>query len=252
MCEVPNRDVILAGLQRELPVNILESFYLHDLHDRSRNIGLVIIDEVNGFCKPGAGNLAPVAPDAVIDKMISLTNALALNFSDHNLPILVLCDTHAANRPEPPYPPHCIEGTGEEELVDQLKWLETEDLSPVTVIHKNCINGFIGGLTPVSNQVKDWVDFEEIEVMIVVGICTDICDLQFVQTVLSARNHGLLGNLEDVVIVAPACATYDLPLEVVRAIGLPDTAAHPRDITQHLGLYLMQSSGAILVNDLIF
>lgn len=249
MCDTPSREVILTGLQQQLPVNILETLNLH-----KRKIGLVIIDQVNGFCKPGAGNLAPVAPDAVIDSMIDKTNVLALDFADRELPILIFCDTHDPNRPEPPYPPHCIEGTGEEKLVDQLQWLlvDSEIKPNVTVINKDCINGWIGGLTPASDLVKDWVDFEEVKVMVVVGICTDICDLQFVQAVLSARNHRLLENLEDVVIFVPACATYDLPLEVVRAISLPDTAAHPRDITQHLGLYLMQSSGAILTNDLVF
>lgn len=236
MSEVPNRETILAGLQHELPVNILESLDL-----RNRKVGLVIIDEVKGFCKPGAGNLAPVAPDAVIDDMIDRTDTLAQVFTRSGRPVLIFCDTHDPNRPEPPYPPHCNEGTGEEELVDKLKWLVTpgtEGLSSVTVISKDCINGYIGGLTPLSDFVKDWLDFEDVEVIVVVGICTDICDLQFVQTILSVRNHEMV-DLKDVVVFAPACATYDLPLEVTEAIGLPKTAAHPRDLTQHIGLYLM-------------
>lgn len=246
---VPNMEIIMVGLREELPVNILDILDL-----KNKNVGLVIVDEVNGFCKPGAGNLAPVAPDAVIESMINRTDTLAQIFTTSGRPVLIFRDTHDPNRPEPPYPPHCNKGTGEEELVDQLKWLVapgSEGLSSVTVIEKDCINGYIGGLSGVADLVKDWVDFENINVMVVVGICTDICDLQFVQSVLSARNHGLLEYLEEVVVVVPACATYDLPLSVTRAIGLPDTAAHPRGITQHMGLYLMQSSGAILTNEII-
>ena len=250
MSEIPSREVILAGLEQQLPVKV------QDVFDLSRhNVGLVIIDEVNGFCKPGAGNLAPPASDAVIDQMIEVTNRLAEQFTSSGRPILIFQDTHDPEHPEPPYPPHCVEGTGEEELVEQLAWLTkrgTEGLSTVTVIEKDCINGYIGADSHViHNLVEDWIEFEDLEAIVVVGICTDICNLQFVQTALSARNHGLLGNLKDVVVFVPACATYDLPLEVTRAIGLPATAAHPRDLTQHLGLYLMQASGAILTNGII-
>lgn len=246
--EVPNCDAILAGLKEQLPVSILDSLDL-----RGKKVGLVIIDEVNGFCTPGAGNLAPVAQDAVIDTMISRTNLLAKYFAESGRPILIFRDTHNPEKPEPPYPPHCIKGTGEEELVEPLQWLLDPNTatSPITVINKDCIDGYIGGLTAVSDQVKDWIEFEDVEVMLVMGICTDICDLQFVQTVLSARNHGRLGNLQDVAVYVRACATYDLPLEVASAIGLPNTAAHPRDLAQHIGLYLMQASGAILTNSVI-
>ena len=39
---------------------------------------------------------------------------------------------------------------------------------------------------------------------------------------------------------------HDLPLTVARSLGLPDTAAHPREPTHHAGLYLMASRGARL------
>lgn len=238
---------ILLGLQQQLPVQIIESIDITD-----HNIGLVIIDEVNGFCTAGAGNLAPAQPDAVINAMINRTDELARNFINTKRPIMVFCDTHDPDRPEPPYPPHCNKGTGEEELVSQLKWLGTYKLSGVvTIIKKDCINGYIGGLHGISDLVRDWIEFENLKKILVVGICTDICDLQFVQTMLSARNHDMLGELEDVIVLVPACATYDLPLVVTKEIGLPDTAAHPRGITQHIGLYLMQSSGAILVNNIV-
>lgn len=247
MCDAPNREVILAGLQQQMPVGISESLDL-----RGKIVGLVIVDVVNGFCK--FGNLAPPAPDPVVSEMINCIDEYAQIFTRNGLPVLIFRDTHELDKPEPPYPPHCIEGTGEEELVDELKWLitpSTEGLSSVTVINKNCIDGYIGGLIGLHDLVKDWVEFEGIEVIVVVGLCTDICDLQFTQTMLSARNHGLLGNLQDVVILVPACTTYDLPLEVTSAIGLPNTAAHPRDLAQHIGLYLMQGGGAKLTNNIV-
>lgn len=47
-----------------------------------RASGLVIVDEVNGFCAVGGGNLAPPAPDAQVSKMVAETDRLARRFSD--------------------------------------------------------------------------------------------------------------------------------------------------------------------------
>ena len=69
-------------------------------------------------------------------------------------------------------------------------------------------------------------------------------------TLLSARNHGLMPTLKVVVVLEPACATYDLPLETARSLGLPDTAAHPQAQTHHMGLYFMASRGAVIAREL--
>ena len=44
------------------------------------------------------------------------------------------------------------------------------------------------------------------------------------------------------------CATYDLPRAAAEKLGLPPTAAHPQDVTHHMGLYFMASRGARLVD----
>lgn len=62
--------------------------------------------------------------------------------------------------------------------------------------------------------------------ILVVGICTDICVLDFVCSTLSARNRRFLGPLEDVIVYSPGCATYDLPAHVADTI--PDALAHPQ------------------------
>ena len=61
-----------------------------------------------------------------------------------------------------------------------------------------------------------------------VGICTDICVMDFVLTLLSARNHGLLGVLENVYVDASACATYDLPRKEAETLGRGAQSAHPQ------------------------
>lgn len=64
--------------------------------------------------------------------------------------------------------------------------------------------------------------------MLVVGICTDICVMDFVLTVLSARNHALLPPLAEVFVYSRGCSTYDLPKQVAVALGRGPTAAHPQ------------------------
>ena len=212
--------------------------------------GLVVVDEVNGFATTGAGNLAPPAPNAQVDRMVAETDRLARRFDRSGWPVLAFLDTHEPGVPEPPYPPHCERGTGEEDLVPALSWLE--HCPNATLMRKDCINGFIGAIrSDGSNIVIDWVRDQALESILVVGICTDICVMDFVLTALSARNHGLLGSVQNIAVYEPGCATYDLSRETAAAIGLPESAIHPQVPTHHAGLYFMASRGAVIADSLI-
>lgn len=240
----------LTVAQRNLPIDLTQ----YDVSDKA--VGLVIIDEVNGFCTVGAGNLAPPVPNAQVSNMVERTNEIARTFADRRWPIIAALDTHEPGKAEPPYPPHCERGTGEEDIVPQLTWLE--DHPDATLIRKDCINFFVGAIEASyggthgtsHNRFVDWVNNHRLEALLTVGICTDICVMDFVLTTLSARNHGLMPTLRDIVVYEPACSTYDLPLDVTSNLGLPSTAAHPQMAVHHLGLYFMASRGAILANRL--
>ena len=175
------------------------------------------------------------------------TDRLARGFSQGGRPILAFLDTHVPGKPEPPYPPHCEAGTGEENLVPQLLWLEQD--KHTTLVRKDCINGFVGSITADGrNRVVDWVNAHKLEAVLVVGICTDICVMDFVLTFLSARNHDLMPGLKDILVYEGGCATYDLPRPVAEKLGLGAQAAHPQDVTHYMGLYFMASRGARLVD----
>ncbi len=210
-------------------------------------VGLVIVDEVNGFATVGAGYLAPPAPNAQVARMVEETDRLARAFTTGSRPILAFLDTHVPGKPEPPYPPHCEAGTGEENLVPALEWLEKD--ANTTLVRKDCINGFVGSITDKgNNRVVDWVNKHKLAEILVVGICTDICVMDFVLTMLSARNHGMMPSLKEILVYDAGCSTYDLPRPVAEKLGLPSSAAHPQDVTHHMGLYFMHSRGAKLVN----
>jgi nicotinamidase-related amidase len=235
---------LLAGLRNELPVETAPVSLVE------RRAGLVIIDEQNGFATVGAGLLAPVEPNAQIATMIDETDRLSRIFVNRDLPIAVFLDYHCPDMPEPPYPPHCIAGSGEEDLVPKLQWLA--NAPQATELRADCINDFVGSIDLASgrNQIVEWVNDHRSDTIIVVGICTDICVAEFVTTMLSARNHRMMPTLKDVVVYEPGCATYDLPKERALALGLPKTAAHPQALAHHLGLYLMASRGACLASQL--
>jgi hypothetical protein len=62
--------------------------------------------------------------------------------------------------------------------------------------------------------------------ILVLGICTDICVLDFASSTLAARNIDRVPPLQDVVIYSEGCATYDLPVEVVA--NVKGALAHPQ------------------------
>ena len=147
-------------------------------------------------------------------------------------------------------------------LFAALQWLENE--SNVTLRCKDCIDGFLGSIEKDgSNVFIDWVKNNQIKAVrfclsafwlviflcyfvfglccllsnnlhllllvlkiLVVGICTDICVLDFVCSTLSARNRRLLAPLEDVIVYSRGCATYDIPVHVARTAK--DVIAHPQ------------------------
>ncbi len=234
---------LLSLLEKELPIH-------SQLIQVSRKAGLIIIDEVNGFATVGCGPLAPRTENPQVTTMIKETDRLARTFVQHSMPILVFLDTHDEATPEDPYPLHCLKGSGDEELVAALKWLE--GCSQATLMQKNCINGFVGGIDLESgrNRVINWITSHHLDQLILVGICTDICVMDFALTMLSARNHGMTPTLKDIVIFTRALATYHMSHEEAARLNLSKTAIHPQDLTHHLGQYFMQQRGALLADRL--
>ncbi len=236
-------EALLHGLRTHMPVA------LAPFDAAAQRTGLVIVDEVNGFATVGAGPLAPPEPNPQVSRMVAETDRLARRFAAEGWPIAAFLDTHIPGKPEPPYPPHCERGTGQEELVPELAWLH--GCAQATLIEKDCINGFVGAIDTRGggNRIVDWARAGRIECALVVGICTDICVMDFVLTMLSARNHGLMPDLVELVVYEPGCATYGLDRDAAEALGLPETASHPQPLAHHLGLYFMASRGARLASE---
>ncbi|KAF5444223.1 hypothetical protein F2P56_036712 [Juglans regia] len=231
-------------LKGEIPIE-QESVVLHE----DVVTGLVLVDIINGFCTVGAGKMAPREPNSQISRMINESERLARLFCEKKWPILAFIDSHHPDKPEVPYPPHCIAGTDESNLVPALQWLENEP--NVTIRRKDCIDGYLGSTEDDgSNVFVDWVKKNQIKAILTVGICTDVCVLDFVCSTLSARNHGFLTPLEDVVVYSRGCATFDLPLHVAR--NIKGALAHPQEFMHHVGLYMAKGRGAKIASEVSF
>lgn len=231
-------------VKKEIPVEEEKVAFPHHV-----KTGLVLVDIINGFCTVGAGNLAPTEPNRQISKMIEESERLARVFCDKEWPVLAFIDSHSPQKPEHPYPTHCISGTDESKLVPALQWLEKEP--NVMIRRKDCYDGYIGSMeADGSNVFVDWVKNNDIRTLLVVGICTDICVLDFVCSTLSARNQGFLEPLGDVVVYSRGCATFDFPMSI--ATTIKDAIAHPQELMHHVGLYMAKGRGAKIAREVAF
>jgi hypothetical protein len=162
--------------------------------------------------------------------MLETIGALARRSVERRRAVLALVD---ARRPA-----RSARGAEVEELVQPLAWLE--DDPDVTVLRQDCGNGFVGGIEAVHhgthgatrNRVVDWVNAHRLGAVVVTGAYTDAAVMDFVVTMLAARDHGLMPTLRDIVVLEPA------------------TAAHPKLPTHHMALYFMASRGAVLAGEL--
>ncbi len=238
-------DSTLAAIEAALPIDP------QPYTVGNRPTGLIVVDIINGFCTVGFGPLVPTEPNEQIETMVAESNRLAQAFTAKGMPVLAFLDTHQPGKAEPPYPAHCEKGSGEEKLVPQLEWLETHPQA--TLIEKDCINGFIGSIDVETgnNSLIQWVSKNKLEALVVVGICTDICVMDFVVTMLSARNHDMVPTLKDIAVYTEGCSTFDLTPEMATEFGFPKTAIHPQKIAHHMGLYTMAERGAFLASAIL-
>ena len=233
------------SLETRLPIE------MNALSLGSGPVGLVIVDACVGFTREGS--LADPTHMVPMVQVIDATWRELAQTIGPRLHTLAFLDTHEPDIPEPPYPPHCIKGTGEEDMDPDLAYILEK--SQVTVIRKDCINGFVGSIDRETgvNAFCEWVKENQIETLLVCGDCTDICVSDFVVSALSARNHGLLTKANPntersayveaitglrIGVLVHACETFDMP------------GVHERVAAHHVGLWLMASRGAILVNAL--
>lgn len=170
-----------------------------------KNRILIIIDMLNGFCKKGA--LA--SPEFMQTIVPSIQTLLRREFVKNNR-IIFLADSHKVNDEEfKIFPSHCISGTWESEVIDELK------IDYMEIIYKNRYSGFFNTALETVLQKYSSADTE----IVIAGNCTDIC-VHYTAEEFRNRDYN-------VIIPCDCVDTYDLTEEKCKSIGIPISKAHP-------------------------
>lgn len=179
---------------------------------------LVIVDMVNGFVKEGA------MADQKIQEIIPEIKKLIDVIKKEEMEIVFIKDTHKKGcREFERYPEHCIEGTKEAEVVDELKEYEKESYS----YQKNSTSTMFA-----KNFLNDIDAMKSLREIIITGCCTDICVMNLaipLQNYFDEQDRDI-----NIIVPENAVATYDAPW-------------HDRKTYEKAALQFMDQAGIQLV-----
>lgn len=176
---------------------------------------LLVIDMINGFVKEGA--LADKKINNITPNIIKLIEEYIKNNDD----IISFQDGHNENSKEfENFPVHCILGTEEAELIDELAPYGEN----MKVIRKNSTSGFM------TNEFIRYINenSDKLEEIVLTGCCTDICVMNFA---LPLKNYINEYNLNiKVTVYKNSVDTYDSP-------------DHSRDEYNEIAFKIMKQNG---------
>lgn len=190
---------------------------------KEKKSALFIVDMNNGFSRKGA--LSSSRVENIIHNVENITE----KFVNNNHPVYAFTDCHNGDAIEfEDYPVHCVRGTEESELVDELQKFKDN----IKLIEKNSTNGF---LEDGVDEIIKFLCRDGYEEFVIIGCCTDICVCNFAMTLKCYINKE---NQHGKVIV---------PLEGVETF---DSIYHPGDFMNMVALKLMSQNGINLVNNI--
>ncbi len=133
---------------------------------------LLLIDTVRGFLEEGH----PLFCGPRARRIIPAIQRLVSQEAGKGTHIVFVCDHHAVDDPEfHQFPPHCIEGSTETELVPEIAGING------VMVPKQRISAFDG--TALQQTLKE----RGVTELVICGVCTDICVMH---TVADARSLG--------------------------------------------------------------
>lgn len=193
----------------------LPELSLEELPDEQT--ALVIIDMVNGFTREGA------LKSSRVEEVIPAITELSKKCDNKGISKLAFADCHSDESPEfAAYPAHCLAGTFEGEIVDEIK-----EVGGYTLITKNSTNGFL------EEEFQKWFqENRQINNFIITGDCTDICIQQFAITLKTW--FDMHNRKVRVIVPINTVETYDLGL-------------HNGDLLNVMALYNMITNGIEIV-----
>lgn len=182
---------------------------------------LINVDMVNGFVKKGA------MADSYIEHIIPEHIKLMEQIQEQEGAIAMIKDTHKENcREFNRYPVHCVEGTEEAQLVDELQAFEKDAF----IYEKNSTSTIYA-----PNFLEDIDKMINLKEVIIVGCCTDICVLNLA---IPLQNYFDQKDKE---------VTITIPKNAVETYHAP---GHSREEYNQIAFQLMKQAGINLVETL--
>jgi nicotinamidase-related amidase len=181
---------------------------------------LVVVDMVNGFIKKGA------MADQYINHITPGLIKLIEQKLNENEGVAFIRDTHDIDSTEfKKFPPHCVKGSGEEELIDELKPYEDKSLT----YEKNSTSTIFA-----KNFMNDISMMKALKEIIITGCCTDICVLNAAIPLINYFDEE--NRNVNVIVRSDLVETYDSP-------------NHNRDEYNEMALKLMRQAGIKVEGD---
>ena len=157
---------------------------------------LIVVDMVNGFVR--SGKMADPYIEHIIPEHLKLIEMIL----NENEGLAFIKDNHELGcREFNRYPEHCVKGTYEAELVKELLPYEKDAL----VYLKNSTSAIFA-----KNFLNDIEKMKELKEVILVGCCTDICDINLgipLQNYFDQMNRDV-----EIIIPKNAVETYNSDL----------------------------------------
>lgn len=204
----------MINYQKVLTETLMLNDEIINVQDLKGKSIIFVVDMNNGFCK--AGNLASPTINSIVP---AIRNLLELAIAN-KIEVIALNDHHTSDNPEfKSYPPHCLAGSKESELVSELQFPE------IKIIKKNSTNGFF---VLDTNQRWTW------ENIIIVGCCTDICVYQLALNCKTWCNQ----QNQPINIFVPKTMTTTF-----------DTPEHPSTLLNMIFWYSMLQNGIKIIKD---
>lgn len=149
---------------------------------------ILVVDMLRGF--KDIGNLANPRMMRIIPNIENLLKRK----TEEGWKIIFLADNHSEDDEEfKLIPTHCVKGTTETKIIQELlKFVTAEAI----VVPKKSYSGFNG------TNLGKYIAREEPEIVIVVGVCTDIC--------VFFTTYDLIRSGYKVIVPCDSVETYDL------------------------------------------
>lgn len=183
---------------------------------------LYMIDMNNGFVNFGA------MANPEYNKLVPEQRKIVDKFRREDELVNFVLEGHDPNATEfNLYPPHCIKGTPEAELIPEF--IAEQDKPNTKTYFKNCTNGMMNEKIQIDIRKENGVIM-----IVVIGVCLDICVLNFLITLCGYLHQ--LNRETKVFLVKKACDTFDAP-------------DHNRDEWTNIAYRVLKQAGVIIVED---